>query len=126
MKREEKNFEDVNYAHCLDEVENEHMYFAQRVLDNLVSVLIHVLRNITNNMKRLAILDVIHRSSNFNLHYPRVVEKNLKGQKKRRRCILCSSRGLGQKRTDVYCSVCPGKPALCPGTCFITYHATRL
>jgi len=77
-------------------------------------------------VKRPVILDVIDISSHLNLHYPHVVEKNQKGQKKRRRCVLCSSRGLGQKRTDVFCSICPGKPALCPGTCFMTYHSTKL
>lgn len=64
--------------------------------------------------------------SGINMHYPRVVEKNEKGQKRRRRCVLCSSLGLGQKRTGIYCADCPGQPALCPDTCFITYHATQL
>lgn len=49
MLREEKNFEDANYAPYLDEVEKGLMYIAQLVLDNLASVLKHVLKNITNN-----------------------------------------------------------------------------
>lgn len=72
------------------------------------------------------ILNVIARPSHtahYHLHYPSVVEKNDKGQKKRRRCILCSSRGLGQKRSDVFCSICPGRPALCPDFCFTSYHS---
>lgn len=65
-------------------------------------------------------------SAQFNLHQPSTVEKNEKGQKKRRRCVLCSARGLGQKRTDVFCSICPGQPALCPDPCFIYYHVKKL
>lgn len=72
-----------------------------------------------------ATLDVTARSSQLNIHYPRTVEKNEKGQKKRRRCILCSSRGLGQKRTDIFCSVCPGQPALCPDSCFVIFHSSK-
>lgn len=49
MLREEKNFEDANCVPYLDEVENGLMYIVQLVLDNLASVLKHVLKNITNN-----------------------------------------------------------------------------
>lgn len=47
MKKEERNFEDVNYAHYLDEVEEEPMYIAHLVLVSLVYVLIRALKNFT-------------------------------------------------------------------------------
>ena len=54
----------------------------------------------------------------FNLqlgHFPK------RGEMKE--CVYCSDASHGaRKRTSIYCKACPGKPNLCPESCFEHYH----
>ncbi|XP_046685000.1 piggyBac transposable element-derived protein 4-like [Homalodisca vitripennis] len=48
-------------------------------------------------------------------------ERDLKGDRKRKRCRVCAKEGLN-KRTSYLCSGCPGQPAFCPIRCFDEFH----
>lgn len=49
-------------------------------------------------------------------------ERDIKGDRIRKRCRSCYKQGKKIKRTTYTCSACPDKPGLCPKKCFDDFH----
>lgn len=64
MKREERNFEDVNYVHYLEEVERGLMFFVLLALVSLAFVLTRALKNFINhNLMTIVYMTIVYTLS---------------------------------------------------------------
>lgn len=56
-------------------------------------------------------------------HHPtKIPDVSTKNETKRKRCRVCSQNKI-RKSTIYHCEKCPDMPGLCPGNCFVIYHA---
>ena len=89
---------------------SQHISFRQKLITSLTEPLLLCRAQTINTVVKS------HRLNHKTQHY---AEK----QKKRRDCVVCSSRTNGERHLTAFiCTKCIDEPALCPGQCFKMYH----